>query len=236
MHQIMSDAGEYVGRPKIIANNTVQYERENGDSVIRLHHTDIVTTRKNGDVVGNTGGWQTVTTKERLNRYLPVQIYSEKGVWIVRHNGNSYTWQDGITFTKRGKVKNAGADPKEIQKLRKVAKKYAKDYMQAFRAGDIPRPSSGDCWGCCMKTSDGKTPMGGKSHMLSHIEESYFVPSLLVNACERFGVSMAARNNVAVMWSDETAKDNLYFPGDFIWDQLEKAVRRWTYQELGLAV
>jgi hypothetical protein len=47
---------------------------------------------------------------------------------------------------------------------------------------------------------------------------------------------MAARNNGAVMWSDETAKDNLYFPADFIWDQLEKAVRRWTYQELGLAV
>ena len=40
---------------KIIDNNTVEYYRENGDRVIRLHLTDVVTFKSNGDIILDSG-------------------------------------------------------------------------------------------------------------------------------------------------------------------------------------
>lgn len=38
---------------------------------LRFHRTDILTFDRNGLVTINTGGWRTVTTKDRLNKFLP---------------------------------------------------------------------------------------------------------------------------------------------------------------------
>jgi hypothetical protein len=234
MKQIMSDASADAIKPHIIANNTIEYTLPDGERRIRLHHTDIVRFMPDGSIVANTGGWQTVTTKERLNRYLPGQIYSHNGVWIYSQEGKEYAFQDGLTIKPDSTVINAGPDPKETQKLRKQVRKYAKDYVKALRNGDVPAPNNGDCWGCLMATKDGRHPMGGKDHIMSHIEEKYYVPSLLVNALERFGASQAAKHNVACIWTGE--KDKLFANFDFIWQQIEKMIARWCYQELGLAV
>lgn len=52
---------------------------------IRLHNTDIVTFRNDGFIELNTDGWFTITTKDRMNRYLPDPfcIFSKKGSWHV---------------------------------------------------------------------------------------------------------------------------------------------------------
>jgi hypothetical protein len=53
-----------------LGNNT--YGRIDGDSVaIRLHSTDVVTFTGDNKVTLNSGGWATVTTKARMNEYLP---------------------------------------------------------------------------------------------------------------------------------------------------------------------
>ena len=45
------------------ANNTYLI-RENGHLAMRYHETNVVTWYPNGDIVLNSGGWHTSTTKE----------------------------------------------------------------------------------------------------------------------------------------------------------------------------
>jgi hypothetical protein len=43
---------------KRVANNTVRYDRANGDTVWRLHNTDVVTKHADGSFTLNSGGWR----------------------------------------------------------------------------------------------------------------------------------------------------------------------------------
>lgn len=53
---------------------------------VYLHNTPVVTFYPNGSTVLESGGWQTVTTKERINRYLPpgVSLSQERFLWYVQ--------------------------------------------------------------------------------------------------------------------------------------------------------
>lgn len=57
-----------VAKSKLIANNTLRVEYLDGRKSIRLHTTDIVT-EKDGVITLNSGGWKSVTTKDRINGY-----------------------------------------------------------------------------------------------------------------------------------------------------------------------
>jgi hypothetical protein len=71
-----------------LANNTY-LERNSFDPTIAvvLHRTDIITLYPDGNVKLNTGGWNTVTTRDRLNRFCPdsVSVHSERGVCFLNH-------------------------------------------------------------------------------------------------------------------------------------------------------
>ena len=54
-----------------------------GSIHVRLHHTNIVTLYSNGRVTATAGGWDTVTTRNRLNSYMP-------GPYRVATGGNKY--------------------------------------------------------------------------------------------------------------------------------------------------
>jgi len=54
---------------KRLANNTVEITDPDGTRRIRLHRTDILTFRPDGSIVVDTGGWDTQTTRDRLNTY-----------------------------------------------------------------------------------------------------------------------------------------------------------------------
>ncbi len=54
-----------------IANHTYLKRLEDGSVALRLHETDIITWKPNGDVVVDTGGWFTRTTLDRLSGNLP---------------------------------------------------------------------------------------------------------------------------------------------------------------------
>ena len=72
------------GKRRKLANNTYLYERMGTDYAIRLHSTDIITLHADGTYTLNTGGWDTVTTKARLNDLGPARIYSYgKFGWCV---------------------------------------------------------------------------------------------------------------------------------------------------------
>jgi len=73
-----------------IANHTYAQRRAVGPYgretiAIRYHETDVVTYDSVGCIALNTGGWLTLSTKERINRFTPrcVQVHSQSGRWYV---------------------------------------------------------------------------------------------------------------------------------------------------------
>lgn len=58
---------------KKIGNNTYKVNYPTTEA-IRLHDTDILTFESD-HVTLNSGGWKTVTTKARMNQYLPTEVY-----------------------------------------------------------------------------------------------------------------------------------------------------------------
>lgn len=65
-----------------------------GGVAIKLHNTDVVIFRDDGTVTLSTGGWYTVTTKDRMNRWSGVpyderehiprfDVWSNRGTWYV---------------------------------------------------------------------------------------------------------------------------------------------------------
>lgn len=65
-----------------IANNT--YLIDNGKRrAIRLHSTDIATEAGPGKLRIDTGGWDTVTTRERLHRFTSCRVYRDKGTTYI---------------------------------------------------------------------------------------------------------------------------------------------------------
>lgn len=76
-----------------LENNTYLSQNKTGEFEVILHKTAILTLYPNGAYRLNTGGWQTVTTKARLNEYGPVRINQRQNKWFL-DDGKEY--QDGM--------------------------------------------------------------------------------------------------------------------------------------------
>jgi hypothetical protein len=169
------------GRNKVtrtIANNTTA-RLIDGDSrvAIRLRSTDIITFNAGDTITLQSGGWLSVTTKERINRYTKAGISQRAGIWYMRDGSLFY---DGMAIHMDGtpiKPKQPEKHEKALKAIKLVAKQYAHDYVVELKAGNIPMPSSGDCWACL-----GIVRAGDAQHIRDHISEKYYVPTLLVNA------------------------------------------------------
>ena len=77
--------GEAPQSSRKINNNTFSYNDGSSQKVIRLHNTDIMHFQDNGSIMLDSGGWRTVTTKARMNEYLPsyYQVYQKNYTWYV---------------------------------------------------------------------------------------------------------------------------------------------------------
>lgn len=69
---------------------------------VRLHSTHIVRFYEDGRVTLHTGGWQTVTTKDRLNEFITSRIYQKNHNWyVVGHDASgAYDWDNPQDFTE----------------------------------------------------------------------------------------------------------------------------------------
>ena len=203
---------------------------------IKLHATRIITYYPHGFTL-NSGGWRTSTTKARMNEYSPAQIWQGKGLWTVHWNGGAYPYADGISFHDSGTVTGAGEDPKAEIKLRKRVNDFVAGYMDAFANGTVPPPSGGDCWLCLMKDKHGKPVLDTDTeHLLSHMDEMYYVPSLLVNAMGDWAgqcTSQAAREYVAYVWNGGDQKIATYLKGIAV-PQLKKVLFDYMAHRLGM--
>lgn len=172
---------------KVVAGNTVAYFRKDGTRVIRFHRTDILEFPKVSEVIFNSGGWKTITTKERMNHFQNVAtIIQEKGLWYVTLSTNPYPDKsDRIPFfdgmiIKNGKVVNpTDSQHDREQILLKKIQKYCEELKTLQR---LPSPCGGDCFMCRF----GDENMGD-SHLTSHLDELYIHGSLIMNALKNAG-------------------------------------------------
>ena len=209
-------------RSRKLANNTYLIRLEDSDSIaIRLHQTDIIRIDPNGDTSAFTGGWRTVTTKARLNEYLPVGIYQEAGVWY---------WKSGEAFSEGDKIDINGklivvgdSGGNEAARVKALVKRINGYAAKCADAVPLPQPSGGDCWACL------GMPLGGNDHLESHIEEGYIVPSLVGKALKESGcgdlvVAGAFVQAESMGWVVDVARD-----------QVKRSVRKFLKVQYGIA-
>ena len=86
-----------------IKKKAMSYEKVGSEEIIfRLYYTNIVIIRPH-EVVLNSGGYRTATTKRRMNQILedqgiPYSVWQKKGYWhVVNNRSGQYTgFKDGM--------------------------------------------------------------------------------------------------------------------------------------------
>ena len=151
-----------------------------------------------------------MTTKERIN-WFDNLIYQERGVWYLK-TGERY--QDGIIIHADGSVSGAV--------------KYAELCASKL---PLPQPDGGDCWHCCMITTEGET-LGDATksdHIDLHIKDGYVVPSLVYKALE-------AHYNAPMAFYQAFEGTGWTQGRDFGKRAVRKAVYRYILRRKGFAV
>ena len=97
--------------PKMIGNNTIVYDRKDGARVIRHFSTDILVFHNDGSITFDNGGYDSMTTKERINKYQNIiRVYQQDHVWYyLTHNkdglwdrDNSHKFYNGMRLKVNG--------------------------------------------------------------------------------------------------------------------------------------
>ncbi len=92
------DLAAYVGRK--LAHNTFVEADQDGSLGVRFHLTRIITFHPDGSFTVNTGGYRTVTTKQRLNALLPAGygIHQVSYVWRIATPEGDFEFENGDTW------------------------------------------------------------------------------------------------------------------------------------------
>jgi len=147
------------------------------------------------DTYGSLEGWKA----ERKIQYRARRDYLKaEREWWTR---NYIPFYDGIKVDSEGyapRLRADGPSPAKLRRYEAAVKqmkaridKYAKEYIDALREG-MPMPGSGDCWFCAMTAENGQPlgdATGNHDHLINHMEDDYYVPSLAVNAIREAGYS-----------------------------------------------
>lgn len=207
------------GKP--IANNTrLFYDSHNDSFRIRLHKTDILIITNDNCYHYDNGEYFTMTTKDRFNTYGPISIWTEKGLWYV---GESIPYFNGMIINKEGRILNSENSSKDMKeknrKLTKMISKYIKGFVKDIEENGLEEPSLGDYWPCVISITDKIQPgkikeneCMGFDHYISHMEENYFVPSLLYKAILEKGYS-----NPRVIWMVISNSPKSHVPNILRW-------------------
>ena len=213
-------------------DNNTYLIRDGKNLAIKLHDTNVVTYTPDGKIILNSGGWQTPTTKDRMEKFSPAHISQNNFVWYI--NGSVY--QDGCYYKDGKWHKMAGMrQTKALVKRLNQIKKYSTDYINALIKGKIPAPSGGDCWFCCLRDKDGKTmgDHGGKDHFISHFQQKYYVPSLLMNALDFYPASIAANQYLQILWTEGRDSARIY---EWIAKtQFRRSIQQYLKHQFGIA-
>jgi hypothetical protein len=259
--------GQHRHRAKMDNNTYAMWNEEDQEIRLRLHNTDIMVWRVvdkeaadktivDVEITLDTDGWTTVTTKDRMNKALPPghSIYQENSQWYYynRRDEKVYYYADGMVINEEGDVLSDAEvfdkeREKEARRTKRKIQTYAKNFIKALQEGKVPRPNNGDCWYCLMRGVKDGVPVGesfkDQDHIDSHIEEKYYVPSLLARAVEVFPVAPVATWTLAAAWNPvyedgsevEEPLRTRCLMNEMAGEMLAKSLRRYIYRQKGFA-
>lgn len=202
-----------------VANNTYLIRRSADDIAVRLHTTDVVTYHSDGTITLDTGGWQSYTTKERLNRFTPFSVGAIAGVWYVTRRNPQYmsdqsqpwsAWTvpfwDGMRIDPDATTPPAvpesealkSAADKETLRLIGAYVRGLSDVWPNIIADAVAHGTAGDCLICQM---GGDMAASDSSHLFAHLRERYYMATLALNALAEVGYRepMALVNHVDIV-------------------------------------
>lgn len=112
-------APRYQGKPLKLGNNTFLDETLGAYGVF-LHNTCIVEFLSDGAIVLNTGGWQTPTTRDRIN-CCGIRIWTTSGIVSVAWGDRNWLYNDRMILMPSGAVLNIHdrQDPAEAIRSRR---------------------------------------------------------------------------------------------------------------------
>jgi hypothetical protein len=195
-----------------VQNNTY-LERRDDDIAVRLHDTDVVVWHPDGSVTLDTGGWYTVTTKDRMNGYCPARVWSNRGRWMVTWGGRDVPFADGITLHPDGRITGVPDADEVAEQDRRNAEtvKAIKGFVKAItpeRIIEAWEHSGGDCWGCMFVAEDGSYPVTGGTCLADHVEEGYFHAHLALRAIKARGYGDPDFIMSMIYWDAQQGRDD----------------------------
>lgn len=93
-----------MGQTQRIPGNNSSIVTRDGNTMVTLHRTVVVEFDAER-IILRTGGWDTVTTRARMNQAsnqfgLGYQVYRDKGLTYVRHHDEIAILGQGATLTR----------------------------------------------------------------------------------------------------------------------------------------
>jgi hypothetical protein len=118
------DSGKKIGHNTYV-QDACEYEKGTGKRivtyVVRFHYTDIITFYPDGSIKLNTNGWQTYTTRVRMEA-CGIGIGVAGGIVSVAHKRRHYVYRDGMVLRPNGTASgHGGTDPDELRRIRRNA-------------------------------------------------------------------------------------------------------------------
>jgi hypothetical protein len=178
-----------------VARNTVLFRLQDGTECLKYHDTIVVKKSPDGTTTLNSGGFRTMTTKERIREFAHVYISQKNNVWYMSDGSAFY---DGVVVKTKTPGETYQGKTVILSKVRPVNETAVKQmrariakYVALITPTNLPHPSSGDCWYCSMTEVRTGRPMGelgpDYTHLITHMKEGYIVGSLIVNALKESG-------------------------------------------------
>ncbi len=101
---------------------------EQDQVAVKYHGTNIIKIDPENVVTLNTGGWETNTTKDRLNQFLSCRdayIFQKNHVWYIKNRHETIEYKDGMQILPDGHFYvPGGVDPRKlsshIEKMKKL--------------------------------------------------------------------------------------------------------------------
>jgi len=97
------------GQQHTLGRVATKISKENDRTVIRYHNTDVVAFN-NDEIVLDSGGWSTATTKTRMNQAsnqfnLGYNVFQKDYTWFVDYKSKTIPFHDGMSLNREQEKK-----------------------------------------------------------------------------------------------------------------------------------
>lgn len=165
---------------------------------VRYHDTFVLIWDAEDTIELYTRGYRTMTTRRRMNTYLPEpwMVYTEEGVWYLSEGSYGSlrsVFVEGITIRLNASALGRVYQPRdgeEEKKLilweRQIIRTYAAHYLGLLWAGSFPVPQASQCLQC-FENDHPALRYSADNHLRRHVLENRYPSKLIFNALKAAG-------------------------------------------------